>query len=174
MAIQKIMKLTTDGYEEFTPIQQSTGVADAGKVAVLSATGQWDASTMPDGVGADIQVAPAYENLSAGDWVNLFLDTGNVLKVRKADAALGFAKPAIGYVKDTVTIGENASVYTSGFNTQVTGLTVGSYYYLSNTIPGKMMTTIPGEATNHIRQRLGYAVSPTSLLVKITEPIKRG
>lgn len=172
MALDKFIILTTDGLGEKTPLQQTTGVIDGGRVIATGANGKLDSSLLPDGVGADIVVAPTIENLQAGDFVNMFVDTG-ILKVRKADASLGFAKNADGFVKDNVSIGANASVYQTGYNDDLSGLVIGNYYYLSNITAGKVTVDIPAEGTNHIRQRLGKAIATTTLAVKIEEPILR-
>lgn len=174
MALQEVIQLgTTGGFETYAPITESTGVIDGGQfVATSLDTGKLDESLLPDGIGADIQVALAYENIGAGDFVNLFRDTDNVLKVRKADASFGFAKQAHGYSKLGVSIGSNVSVYLTGFNTQCSGLTAGQYYFLSATQPGAYTTSMPPTGNGFIRQKLGYAVNSTTMCVVITEPIK--
>lgn len=51
--------------------QTSTGAASAGKLGALGDDGRWDMSMMPVGIGADTQVLPASEALSAGNFVNI-------------------------------------------------------------------------------------------------------
>jgi len=111
---------------------------------------------------------PAYENLSAGDFVNIFDDAG-VTKVRKADASAN--KPAHGYVLDDVAAGSDATVYFDGHNTKLSGLTVGTYYFLSDTTPGGVTNT-PPSTTGYFIQRLGIAIDNTTIDVEIEPPIE--
>ena len=74
MALDKLLVLTADGYIEKSPIQVSTGVIDGGRTVATATNGKFDPSLFPDGIGADIVVAPTIENLQAGDFVNFFLD----------------------------------------------------------------------------------------------------
>ena len=105
-------------------------------------------------------VAASSENLSAGDFVNLYNNTG-VINARKADATTN-GKTAHGFVLSNVTSPANATVYLeSSQNNSVSGLTVGSDYYLSTT-PG-VVTTTPPSASGNIVQLLGTATSATNL-----------
>jgi hypothetical protein len=115
---------------------------------------------MPTGIGADTTSAPASENLAAGDFVNLWSD-GGTLKARKADASTT-GKEAHGFVLAAVTSGNSATVYREGTNTQVSGLTVGSKYYLSAATAGGIVTTAPS-ATGNVIQLIGIANSATQI-----------
>ena len=115
-------------------------------------------------ISASATVLPAAEDLSAGDFVNIF-DDGGTIKVRKADA--GVNKPAYGYVLDDVTAGNDVTVYFDGLNTKLSGLNVGSYYFLSNT-PGKI-TSEPGGGYFFL-QEVGIAISTNALYVNIKKP----
>jgi hypothetical protein len=130
--------LDTDGV--FKPVEAtdiSAGAGDAGKIIALNAAGMLDESM--NTASADTKVCPASEALSAGDLVQFWLDTAT-LKVRKADASGPSPKWADGYVKDAVESAANATVYMSGTNTGVTGLTVGADYWLSATAGGVVDT----------------------------------
>ena len=168
--MDKAVQITENGIEELNPIDTSTGVSDAGKFIATNSEGKLGESFLPDGVGQNIKVLPASENLSAGDFVNIWSDAGT-LKVRKADATSGFTKSADGYVKSAVTTGQNASVYFEGTNANLSGLTAGSKYYLHTTAGG--VTTTAPTTSGYIRQYLGKALSATELSVEIGEPIKR-
>ena len=113
---------------------------------------------MPEGVSAETQVAEASEALAENDVVNLWDDSGT-LKARKADAT-DDTKPVHGYVKEGVTLGNNATVFTDGF-LPGTGLTIGSKYFLSTT-PGTVTTTAPS-GEDEIVQPVGVAVSATRI-----------
>ena len=139
----------------------STGAPDANKIVAVNASGILDISLMPTGVGAEVTVAASSENLTAGDFVNLFL-SGGVIKVQRADATTN-AKPAHGFVLANVTAPANATVYrTSQNNTALAGLTIGSDYFLATT-PGSLTTT-PPSASGNIVQPLGRATLATALV----------
>ena len=122
---------------------------------------------MPVGIGADSKILPASENLAAGDLVNVWTDTGTA-KARKADATVA-GKEANGFVLAAVTLGQNATVYFDGTNTQLSGLTPGAVYYLSTTAGG--VTTTPPSGSGNVVQRVGRAVSATELTFEPGEPI---
>lgn len=165
---EKYLKVGTSGnLEEVEATVQSTGATDAGKIVALNADGKLDDTVMPDGIGAEVVVLQAYEDLSAGDVVNIF-DDGGTQKVRKASAT-DATRPAHGYVTEAVTTGSNATVYTDGF-LPGSGFTVGSKYFLDTTA-GSVTTTPPSESGN-IVQYIGVAVStdkikfePSTLLI---------
>lgn len=159
------------GFAYVSPITTSSGVSDANKIAQTGSTGKFDESLLPDGIGADIVVAPASETLSAGAFVNLWNDSGT-LKARNADASAGKTKKADGYVKAAVSSGANASVYKDGFNTQLSSLTIAGDYYLSATTPGAVTATAPTTAT-YISQHLGKATAATTLQVTIGKHVTR-
>ncbi len=153
---------------EKAAIQASAGAGDAGKIPALDTAGRLDNSMMPVGIGADTQILPASENLAAGDFVNIWTDTG-VAKVRKADASTS-GKEADGFVLSAVTSGNNATVYFEGTNTQMTGLTPGGAYFLSASTPGGVASAAPSGSGNVI-QKVGKATSTTAINVEMAEPI---
>lgn len=168
--MDKVLILGANGVEELIPITQSTGASDADKIFKTDSAGKIDESLLPDGIGSDVKVIVASENLTAGDFVNVFNDGGTV-KCRKADASQGFTKQADGYVKANVTSSQNASVYFEGINSGLAGLTIGAKYYLSATAGG--VTATAPTTTGHIAQPVGKALSATELSIEIGEPIKR-
>jgi hypothetical protein len=156
----KYLALVSGKIKEIAATVVSAGAADAGKIVALDSAGLLDASLMPVGVGATVVTAPASENLTAGNFVNLWNDSGT-LKVRKADATTN-AKPAHGFVLANVTAPANATVYLlSEINTAVSGLTIGADYYLSTTPGG--VTTTPPSASGNIVQFIGTATQATAL-----------
>lgn len=147
--------------KEKASIQSSAGVGDAGKIPALDSAGLLDVSMMPAGVSAEVVVAASSENLTAGNFVNLY-DNAGTINVRKADATNN-TKPADGFVLVNVTSPANATVYLiSAKNTAVSGLTVGADYWLGTTAGG-IVSTAPSTAGNII-QRLGKAKSATELI----------
>ncbi|MGB9772375.1 MAG: hypothetical protein ACPLX7_10445 [Candidatus Kapaibacteriota bacterium] len=140
-------------------ITQSSGSGDAGKIVALHTDGKLHSSLMPTGIGADAITVPAYENLSAGDFVNIFLDSGTA-KARKADAT-SITKRAVGFVLEAVSAGQNATVYKEGSNTALSGLSAGERYFLSTTAGGVSLT--PPSGAGQIVQEIGTAVTSTQI-----------
>ena len=136
----------------------SAGVGDAGKIVALNGSGKLDETMMPTGIGADIVVAEASEDLASGDLVNIYNDAGTA-KCRKADAST-LGKEANGFVKAVVTTGNNATIYTEGNNDQVTGLTPGRQYL--STTPGLASASAPAGSGNVV-QVVGFASAAANL-----------
>lgn len=152
---------------EVRGVQTSAGAGDADKIPALDATGRIDSSMMPVGIGAETKTVLASENLAAGDWVNLY-DNAGAINVRKADATAA-GKPADGFVLAAVTSGNNATVYTDGVNTQVSGQTAGADVFLATTA-GAGTHTAPSGASNVV-QRIGKALSATEVVYERDRPI---
>lgn len=160
----KIITIGKDGIQEaVNPVVSSTGANDKGKPVGLDETGKLDPTVMPSGLGATTYVAPADEALSAGDFVNIFDDAGTT-KVRLADAQSA-TRIAHGFVKNSVAAGGNASVYLEGENDKLSGLTVGSEYFLDWNEKGKAVTN-PSVDPGLVVQNLGFALSKTTILFK--------
>ena len=137
----------------------SAGAGDAGKIVALDSAGRLDASLMPSGIGADTEVMATSENLSAGDLVNIWDDSGT-RKARKADASNG--RVAMGFVLSATTSPNNATVYLSGDITGLSSLTPGTPYYVSGSTAGAVTATAPS-TSGHFVQQIGYAVSSTAI-----------
>lgn len=158
MAAKKYVELNASGtLQEVAATVTSAGAGDDGKIPALDATGRLDTSTMPVGIGADTNAITASEALSAGDLVNAW-DNGGTPKIRKADASAD--KPADGFVLAAVLSGASATVYSEGSNTQVTSLTGGTEYFLSETTPGGVQST-PPTGSGALVQKIGKAFSAT-------------
>ena len=144
----------------------SAGSGDAGKIPGLDASGKLDPSLMPVGVGAANASIVASENLSAGDFVNIYDDAGTP-KCRKADSTND--RRADGFVLASVTSPAAASVYFEGQNTQLTGLVAGQRLYL--TASGAVSSTPPSSPTDSIHQFLGKALSATVMDVEMADEV---
>ncbi len=151
---------------EKVSVQSSAGAGDAGKIPALDASGKFDNSMMPTGIGADTAVVTASEALAAGDLINIHNVSG-AFRVRKADASTA-GKEAHGFVLASVLNAGAATVYFEGSNTQVTSLTPGVQYL--STTPGLASTTVPS-GTGQIVQRVGVAVAAAVLNVEFNMPI---
>lgn len=159
MAGLSFLRLVAGRLQEVLGVQTSAGAGDAGKLASLDSTGRWDVTMMPVGIGPDVKLHPASENLTAGNFVNIWDDAGT-LKVRKADATVA-GKEADGYVLANVTSPADATVYFDAINSALSALTLGAVYYLSTT-PGAATATAPS-ASGNVVQELGKAVSATEI-----------
>lgn len=164
----KIVALDGDGILDASIVNStptSAGAGDAGKRVELDNTGRIDNSMMPVGIGADTAEIEASEALAAGDFVNIHNDSG--AKVRKADATAA-GKEAHGFVLESVSSGNDATVYFEGSNTQASGLTPGIVFL--QTTAGTGGATAPSAAGN-IVQRLGVAYSATEVSFEYAQPI---
>lgn len=169
MAGTTFLQLNSSGVlTETRSVDTSSGAPDASKIPALDSNGQLAVGFMPTGMGPDVVTIAASENLTAGDFVNLWNSTG--IKVRKADATTA-GKEAHGFVLAAVTSGNNATVYLAGENTQLTGLTVGAAQFLSTTAGGRTETA-PTTATQ-VCQYLGVAYSATAMTFQPGRPITR-
>jgi hypothetical protein len=161
------VEATTGILTEVRAVDTSSGAGDATKIPALDASGKLVAGFMPSGFGTDTVTVTASEALSAGDFVNLWSSTG--IKARKADNTTA-GKQAHGYVIAGVSNGASATVYMSGENTAVTGLTVGARQFLSAT--GGHTETAPTTA-GQVLQVLGVATSTTSISFAPATPVTR-
>ena len=164
----KYIKQDSGLLKEVEATSSSAGAANAGDIIALDSGGKIDNSLLPTGIGADTALVEASENLAAGDYVNIYDDSGS-FKCRKADATTN-GKPAHGFVLDTVTSGSNATIYFEGSNNQLSGLTAG-LYFLDTTTAGGVVATAPSLSGN-IVQRVGIANNATTINTEIGQPIE--
>jgi hypothetical protein len=160
MATQRFFTLV--GNKVKAVLAAITSTPDA--VIAANSLGKLDVSWLPDGIGAEVVLAPTTENLAAGDFVNLYLNAG-VATLRKADSSTN-NKPCFGFVSENTTAPAVATMYILGVpNANLVGLTVGATYLLSKAAPGgftEISTYTP--ATGNIIQEIGIATSETTLL----------
>ena len=187
----KYIKQVNGTLTEAEAIASSAGAGDDGKIPALNAsgiladnilnaaetgvskvvktlgTGLLDASIMPTGIGADTDAIVASEALSAGDLVNVY-DNSATPNCRKADATTA-GKEADGFVLVSVESEATATVYFSGINNQVSGLTGGTDLFLDTTAGG-VNATAPSTTANVV-QPVGKALSATELVFVRGRPI---
>jgi hypothetical protein len=169
MVADKFVDINAAGrIRERTPIDTSTGAADAGKLVKLAANGKFSTTVIP---GINVTDIIAFEALSANDAIHIFDDAG-VGKMRKANAATGLQ--AHGFVPAAVGAGISGRAQLddqvlSGF----VGLTIGAQYFLSDVTAGAITAT-PPTTSGYLLQSVGVARSATELAIDISEPIERG
>lgn len=168
---QKFLQVnTTTGNIEENISTQIGGAGNEDSIPSLDAAGKLDATMMPTGIGADVNSVITKDALGAGDFVNIYFDATDVaVRCRKADGTT-VGKEANGFVLSAFIIDSTASVYSEGSNTSLTGLDDGNVHFLS-TIAGQATSTVPTTSGN-IVQRLGRAVSDTTLVFEPSAPIK--
>ncbi len=163
----KYIKNNSGQLAEVEATVTSAGAGNAGDIVALDGSGKLDTTVLPTGIGATTKLAATTENLSAGDLVNLYNDSGTI-KARKADASNG--RRAHGFVLSSVTSPNNATVYLDGTITGLTGLTPGSAYYLSGSSAGAATATAP-TTSGYISQEIGIALSATEINFEEQQPI---
>jgi len=171
MAGEKFLKInTTTGNIEESISTQSGGAGKEDQIPSLDASGKLDASMLPTGFGDDINSLIAFENMNAGDFVNVYYD-GVALapRVRKADATTE-GKEVNGFILSAVTSGNFINVYFEGTNNALSGLDDGNVHFLSTTA-GQSTSTVPTGSGNMV-QRVGRAVSDTSIAFEPAQAIK--
>jgi hypothetical protein len=141
----------------------SAGAGDAGEIVALDGSGRLDPSVMPVGIGADVKVLATSENLAAGDYVNIYDDSGTP-KARLADQSNG--RPAHGFTKAATTSPANATIYFEGSNSDLSGLTPGARQYL-----GTVGSPTETPQTTGLHQFLGIAISATEINTDIDDHV---
>lgn len=164
----KYLNLSGGSYTLENAINASAGVADAGKIFKLDATGRVDPSAMPVGVGSETLVRIGSEALAAGNLINFHNNAGTI-NVRKADAT-ATGKPANGFVLAATGAAANAVVYPEeAVITGLAGLTIGAIYFLATVAGG--LTTVAPSASGNVVQEVGIALSVTELLFRPRQPV---
>lgn len=166
---ERFLELNSGKITTNEALTSSAGAGDAGKIIGLDAAGKLDASFMPVGIGPDVVNVVTSENLTSGDYVNLY-DNAGTMTARKADNSNG--RQCHGFVKDSVTSPAAVNVYFEGPNDNRSGLTLGARIYLGVT-GGIIETPLdPAVDTGKIHQYLGVAVSATSVNTDIEDIIQ--
>lgn len=168
MAAKSFLRLVSGKLSSIQAVVASLGAANDGDIVALDSTGKLDISVLPIGVGPDIATLVAFEDLAAGDYVNIFND-GGTEKVRLADNTNG--RDAHGWVEAAALTGVNAQIFFEGANDSFIGLTPGARVYLG--VAGDIITTplTPVTDSGKIHQFLGIAISDTAVNTDIADCI---
>ena len=166
MSANQFVSVAGSGKQELrTAISTSGGAGDASKIVQTDAAGKLDSTLMPAGLGVDTEVMATSENLTAGQFVNIYVLSG-VRTARLADS--NNSRVAHGFVLTATTSPANATVYKSGTNTQFTGLTPGEEQFLGT---AGARTTAPEIASPaQIIQSLGYSSDETEVVFTFQSP----
>lgn len=164
----KYLSINANGVkQEIEATVTSAGAGNAGDIPALDGSGKLDVSLLPTSASFSL---PSFENITAGQQIHIFDDSGTV-KIRRANAASGLKSH--GFALQTVTAPAACGVQLDdGVNSYLSGLTVGVEYFLSGTTPGEVTAT-PVTASGQLLQRVGVAKSATELAQDIDEPIVR-
>lgn len=153
MAAPRYLNTVSGVLTQIAAVETGPAAAPAEQIISTNAAGVLDATLLPTGVGPEVATVNATENLSSGDFVNIY-SNGGAFGCRKADASTT-GKTANGFVLAAVLSGANATVYLVGINTGVTNTTPGEVF-LSATTPGGFQFTAPSTAGQTV-QRIGTA-----------------
>ena len=167
MSAKKYIELFNGKLKQKVATIISLGAASEGDLLALDSAGKIDVSVLPVGVGPDVAMIVASENIGAGKYVNIFDDAGTP-KIRLADNTN--ARDAHGFLKDAVLAAATATVYFEGANDDLSSLTVGARQYLGTA--GGVTETPPTAAGGaNISQLVGYAVNATTVNTDIDDCI---
>lgn len=164
--VTRYLKVLAGVITEQAPITDSAGAGDADKIPALDATGRLSSTFMPVGITVETKSIQCTENLSAGNWINIY-DVAGAFRCRKTDATSS-GKIAHGFVLSAFTSGNNALVYMEGANTGVSGMLAGDVFL--HTTAGAGTNTAPTGSGNVV-QKIGTAVSATEVNFEPQEQI---
>lgn len=172
----KYLELNAAGRPQQKEPATTGGAGQAGKIIALGNDGLVPPS-MLGSVGTPSLSVTAFENLAAGDYINLYY-TGGTVQARKANAT-DATLPAHGYVLSGVSTGNSVDVYADGFNSQIpqgslTTADIGKRVFLSDTTPGGVTLTAPTSTTGRLVQCLGVIFSIAGSLVTVDTEINDG
>ncbi|MEM7578258.1 MAG: hypothetical protein AAF316_00140 [Cyanobacteria bacterium P01_A01_bin.80] len=169
MSTKNYLTVNAQGIKSLVPaISTSTGVSEAEQIIMTDTTGKLSSTLFPPGQGQDTESIVASEALNAGDFVNIWDDSGT-RKARKADATNG--RYINGFVLEAVANSGTATVYLSGVNNALSGLTVGERLFLGS---AGAVTTTPNTTSGQIFQVVGVAISATSTSFQFSDYILIG
>jgi hypothetical protein len=167
MPAKKFIRWVAGRTKEFAGIVTSAGAANDGDIPALDASGKLDITLMPAGIGQNTGTGVTSEALAVNDIVNIF-DNAGTPNVRKADATVE-GKEAVAFVKAAFASGATATYFMSGnVMTGLTGLVAGRRYL--GTVAGTSTATAPS-ATGNVSQKIGDALTATTILFEPEEPI---
>ena len=151
------LNLVNGQITQTTATQTSAGSGDAGKIPALDSTGRLATTMMPVGVTPADKLIVTSENLTAGNLVNIY-DNSGTPTARNADASNG--RLATGFVLAGTTSPAQATVFFEGTITGLMGLTSGLMYL---GVAGGASAT-PVSTSGYSSQQIGTAISATEII----------
>ncbi len=171
MADKYVALDTTSGrFKQVDGTVASSGSGQAGKIVALDSSGKLDPSVVPAGAGGDsVQSLTATEAINAGDWVNIYNNSGTPA-IRKA-LATDTTRPAHGFLKASVGAGVAANVYKGGDNDKIPlgsfgAADIGKMIFLSAATSGASTLT-PPSGTGQLLQPVGKIVNIDSSFITV-------
>lgn len=163
MAADKYVEFGTGGaLKEVQALDTSVGAGSSGRIVALDAIGKINSNMLPNSFDALIFNAETAQVLAIGDLV-YFRPDGTIGLARASAPELD--KTAVGYATEVTAIGIFTDVRFDGIIEGLSGLTVGSRYYLDAANDGKLTIT-PPDGAGEIAQVVGWAISTTQLLFR--------
>lgn len=162
---EKFLEKSSGRTQENEALTSSAGGADAGKIIGLDGAGRISQTMMPVGIGPDIKNMVTSENLSAGDYVNIY-DNAGTITARLADNSND--RPAHGFVKAATISPAAADVFFEGANSDLSGLTLGVRHYLGTV---GQPTSTPPSGAGVLCQFLGISISATEINTDIEDEV---
>lgn len=160
----KFLNLESGEIVEVQPVATSAGAGDAGKMIQLDGGGKIATTMMPTGIGSDSAEMEASETITAGQYVNIWDDSG--AKIRPADCSNG--RDVHGFCLSGISSGATGTVTFEGLNNALSGMTIGATQFLSTA--GGVTETAP-TTSGQIVQRLGVARSATEMTTEVSRKI---
>lgn len=169
MALQKFLAVVGGYIKQISPVQASTGAADAGSIPALDSSGKLDASMIPASASStSVVTATSSEAISAGALVNVYNNAGTVTVQNADNSTTG--KEANGFVTSAFSgSGVSGTVILSGEITGLTSITPGQDYWLGTV---GATTTTPPTAAGTLTQQVGYGLTSTSIMFRPHQPIQ--
>jgi hypothetical protein len=165
------LNVTTGRLQQRQATDTSAGAGNAGDVIALDSSGKIDASLLPSGAtgSGTVLAIQCTENLAAGDWVNVFNNSGT--KACRKALATDTTKPAHGYVVQAYTSGASANVYFGGMNAVIPLGSfavgdIGSRVFLSPSTSGATTKTCPS-TTGNLVQPVGSVIDVTGSEISV-------
>lgn len=168
MALQQFLALVGGYIKQISPVQASTGSADAGSIPALDSSGKLDASMIPSSVSAaSVVTATASESISAGALVNVYNNAGTTTVQNADNSTTG--KEANGFASAAIASGASGTVTLAGEITGLSGLTAGQDLWLGTV---GATTTAPPTTAGTLTQLVGFALTATSMMFRPQQPVQ--
>lgn len=163
---------TTQLAKEIAATQTSSGATNANQIVALASTGYLDPSLFPAGYGVAQLTLNTTEAVNAGALLNLWGGSGGTTPSWRNANATDATKPAVAFTNAAASSGASCTGYFTGdLITGLSGLTIGTMYFLSTTAGGVVAVSSAPSASGNLVQQIGMAVSTSSIIFNYTPGI---